>query len=161
MIRRAVQNAIVYISAFKSSTCFYLTNQHSNQTSTAFLFCLEAISTLLYRHYVCNSCAHGQMQFTRTHKCISDVHSHPLCAIAVAFRACTHNCASYMCTKYAFYPRTQSRFNFLNVHFNSRQMHVDSRTVQAELPKTGSKEEALMPNALQLSEVKILHSPIS
>ena len=163
MIRRAVQNAIVYISAFKSSTCFYLSNQHSNLTSTAFSFCPEAISTLRYRHYVCISCAHGQMQFTRTHKCISDVHSetHPLCAIAVAFQACTHNYASYMCTKYAFNPRTQSRFNFLNVHFNSSKMHADSRTVQAELPKTGSKEEASMPNALQLSEVKILHSPIS
>ena len=77
------------------------------------------------------------------------------------FQACTHNYASYVCIKYAFNPRTQSRFNFLNVHFNSSRIHADSRTVQAELPKTGSKEEASMPNALQLSEVKILHSPIS
>ena len=100
MIRRTVQHTIVYISAFKISTCFYLSNQHSNHTSTAFLFCPEAIYTLRYRHYVCISCEHGQMQFTRTHKCISDVHSetHPLCAIAVAFQACTHNYASYMCS---------------------------------------------------------------
>ena len=63
MIRRTVQHAIVYISAFKSSTCFYLSNQHSNLTSTAFSFCPEAIYTLRYRHYVCISCAHGQMHF--------------------------------------------------------------------------------------------------
>ena len=77
------------------------------------------------------------------------------------FQACAHNYASHVCTKYAFNPRTQSRFNFLNVHFNSSQMHVDSRTEQAEVPKTGSQEEASMPNALQLSEVKILHVQIS
>ena len=77
------------------------------------------------------------------------------------FQACTHNYASYVCTKYAFNPRTQSRFNFLNVHFNSSRIHADSRTEQAELPMTGSKEEASMPNALQLSEVKILHVQIS
>ena len=155
MIRRTVQHA------FKSSTCFYLSNQHSNLTSTVFSFCPEAIYTQRYRHYVCISCVHGQMQFTRTHKCISDVHSETDPLWAIAFQACTHNYASYVCTKYAFNPRTQSRFNFPNVHFNSSQMHVDSRTEQAELPKTGSKEEASIPNALQLSEVKILHAPIS
>ena len=129
---------------------------HPHFARRQFLSCNIAIMCAFHaRTDKCNS-------RTRTNAFQMCTQSPILCVqLQLHFQACTHNYAFYVCIKYAFNPRTQSRFNFLNVHFNSSRIHADSRTVQAELPKTGSKEEALMPNALQLSEVKILHVQIS